>query len=244
MRVPLSWLREYVETSASAHDLARRLSISALEVDRVDDAGVADVDGNLGRFVVGRVLAADPHPNADRLQLCQVDVGNPDPQQIVCGAWNFGVGATVAVGMPGALLPGFPGPLEERKLRGEVSRGMILAEDEVGLGPDHSGIMLLPASVEPGTPLAEVLPLADQVLDVTPTMNRPDLLSLVGIAREVAALCDGTLRPPQPDDPPVTYPEPLEVGVDDFGGCPRYIARGFRGVAVGPSPQVVTTRAR
>ena len=172
MRVPLSWLREYVETSASARDLARRLSISALEVDRVDDVGVADVDGNLGRFVVGRVLAADPHPNADRLQLCQVDVGNPDPQQIVCGAWNFGVGATVAVGLPGALLPGFPGPLEERKLRGEVSRGMILAEDEVGLGPDHSGIMLLPASVEPGTPLADVLPLADQVLDVTPTMNR------------------------------------------------------------------------
>ena len=242
MRVPLSWLREYVETSASARDLARRLSISALEVDRVDDAGVADVDGNLGRFVVGRVLAADPHPNADRLQLCQVDVGNPDPQQIVCGAWNFGVGATVAVGMPGALLPGFPGPLEERKLRGEVSRGMILAEDEVGLGPDHSGIMLLPASVEPGTPLAEVLPLADQVLDVTPTMNRPDLLSLVGIAREVAALCDGTLRPPEPDDPPVTDPEPLEVGVDDFGGCPRYIARGFRGVAVGPSPQWLRAR--
>jgi phenylalanyl-tRNA synthetase beta chain len=128
MRVPLSWLREYVETAATTVEIARRLTVSSLEVERVIEAGVADSDGNLGRFVVGRVLAADPHPNADRLQLCQVDVGNPEPQQIVCGAWNFGAGATVAVGLPGAVLPGFPGPLEERPLRGEVSRGMILAE--------------------------------------------------------------------------------------------------------------------
>jgi phenylalanyl-tRNA synthetase beta chain len=242
MRVPLSWLREYVEAAATATELARRLSISTLEVERVLDVGVPDVDGNLGHFVVGRVLSAERHPNADRLQLCQVDVGNPDPQQIVCGAWNFGAGATVAVGLPGALLPGFPGPLEERALRGEVSRGMILAEDEVGLGADHSGIMLLPDGLEPGTPLSDVLPLVEQVLDVVPTMNRPDLLSLVGIAREVAALFDGELRPPDPDDPPVTSPEPVDVRVEDFGGCPRYIARTFRGVVVGPSPQWLRTR--
>ena len=103
---------------------------------------------------------ADKHPNADKLQLCQVDVGKGEPQQIVCGAWNFGVGATVAVGLPGALLPGLSGPLEERPLRGELSRGMILAEDEIGLGADHAGIMLLPDGIEPGTPLADVLPLA------------------------------------------------------------------------------------
>ena len=242
MRVPLSWLREYVETATSAHDMARRLSISALEVERVIEASVPAGNGNLGHFVVGRVVAADPHPKADRLQLCQVDVGNPEPQQIVCGAWNFGVGATVAVGLPGALLPGFPGPLEERPLRGELSRGMILAEDEVGLGPDHSGIMLLPDGLEPGTPLADVLPLTDQVLDVTPTMNRPDLLSLVGIAREVAALCAGVLRLPTPEDPPVTGTEPVDVVVEDFGGCPRYIGRGFRNVQVGPSPQWLRAR--
>ena len=242
MKAPLSWLREYVETSASAVDIARRLAISAVEVERVIDVGVPDEGGNLGHFVVGRVLAADPHPNADRLQLCQVDVGNPDPQQIVCGAWNFGAGATVAVGLPGALLPGFPGPLEERPLRGELSRGMILAEDEIGLGSDHSGIMLLPDGIEPGTPLADVLPLVDQVLDVTPTMNRPDLLSMVGIAREIAALLDGQLRPPDPEDPPVTGGEPVDVRVEDFGGCPRYIGRAFRNVAVGPSPQWLRTR--
>jgi phenylalanyl-tRNA synthetase beta chain len=242
VKVPLSWLREYVETAASAHEMARRLSISALEVERVIDAGVSDVDGNLERFVVGRVLAADAHPNADRLQLCQVDVGNPEPQQIVCGAWNFGVGATVAVGLPGALLPGFAGPLEERPLRGEVSRGMILAEDEVGLGADHSGIMLLPDGLQPGTPLRDVLPLVEQVLDVTPTMNRPDLLSMVGVAREVAALCDGVLRVPDPEDPPVTGAEPVDVVVEDFDGCPRYIGRDFRNVQVGPSPQWLRTR--
>jgi phenylalanyl-tRNA synthetase beta chain len=242
MRVPLSWLREYVETNATATELARRLSISTLEVERVIEVGVPDAAGNLGHFVVGRVVSAERHPNADRLQLCQVDVGNPDPQQIVCGAWNFGAGATVAVGLPGALLPGFPGPLEERPLRGEASRGMILAEDEVGLGPDHSGIMLLPDGLEPGTPLAEVLPLVDRVLDVVPTMNRPDLLSMAGIAREVEALFDGELRLPDPEDPPVSSPEPVDVRVEDFGGCPRYIGRAFRGVSVGPSPQWLRSR--
>jgi phenylalanyl-tRNA synthetase beta chain len=242
MRVPVSWLREYVETDATAHEMARRLSISALEVDRVIDAGVPDEGDNLGHFVVGRVLSADPHPNADRLQLCQVDVGNPEPQQIVCGAWNFGVGATVAVGLPGARLPGFPGPLEERPLRGQMSRGMILAEDEIGLGADHSGIMVLPDGLEPGSPLADAVPLVDQVLDVTPTMNRPDLLSMVGIARDVAALLDGELRPPDPEDPPVTGGDSLDVRVEDFGGCPRYIGRAFRNVAVGPSPQWLRSR--
>ena len=218
MKAPLSWLREYVATDASDEEIARRLSISALEVDRLVDVGVADEGDNLAHFVVGRVVSAEPHPNADRLQLCQVDVGNPEPQQIVCGAWNFGAGATVAVGLPGALLPGFPGPLEERPLRGEVSRGMILAEDEIGLGADHSGIMLLPDGIEPGTPLADVLPLVDRVLDVTPTMNRPDLLSMVGIAREVAALCGGELRLPDPDDPPPVAEEPPDIRVDDFRG--------------------------
>ena len=242
MKVPVSWLREYVQTAATPHEMARRLSISSLEVDRVIDVGVPDAPGNVGHFVVGRVASAEPHPNADRLQLCQVDVGNREPQQIVCGAWNFGTGATVAVGLPGALLPGFPGPLEERPLRGEVSRGMILAEDEIGLGADHAGIMLLPDGLEPGTPLVDVLPLVDQVLDVTPTMNRPDLLSMVGIAREVAGLLDGELRLPDPADPPVTGARPVDVVVEDFGGCPRYIGRGFAGVAVGPSPQWLRSR--
>ena len=134
------------------------------------------------------------------------------------------------------LLPGFPAPLDERPLRGELSRGMILAEDEIGLGADHAGIMLLPDGIEPGTPLADVLPVHDQVLDVTPTMNRVDLLSMVGLAREVATLCDGELIPVDVVDPPILHPQWVEVTVESPEACPRYLARVLSNVTVGPSP--------
>ena len=242
MRVPVSWLREYVETTASAQEIARRLSISSLEVERVIDLGVPDRDGNLGLFKVGKVVEAGKHPNADRLQLTRVDVGEGEPRQIVCGAWNFGAGATVAVALPGALLPGAPGPLEERPLRGEVSRGMILSARELELGDDHTGILVLEDGPEPGTPLADVLPISEQVLDVTATMNRVDLLSMYGLAREVAALCDGELRPMPGADPVVTHPEWVDVAIEDRVGCPRYIGRIFRDVRVGESPAWLRAR--
>ena len=242
MRAPLSWLREYVTVDATAEEIAHRLAISTLEVERVIDAGVADADGNLSRFLVGRVLEAAPHPNADRLRVCQVDVGEGDARQIVCGAWNFETGATVAVALPGAYLPILDEPLDERALRGQVSRGMILAEDEVGLGEDHAGIMVLEDGPEPGTPLADVLPIRDRVLDITPTVNRVDLLSMVGLAREVAALLDGELHPPAPDDPALVDVESVDVAIEDFDGCPRYIGRVFRDVAIGASPQWLRSR--
>src|SRR5437867_518346 len=135
MKVPVSWLREYVPLEMPLPELAQRLAISSCEVDRIVRRGVADEDGNLGLFRVGHVLEAGKHPNADRLQLCQVDVGEGEPRQIVCGAWNFGAGATVAVALPGAVLPNGV-KLEQAKLRGQVSNGMILAEDEVALGTD------------------------------------------------------------------------------------------------------------
>ena len=242
MRAPLSWLREYVRVDATAAEIARRLNVSSLEVERVIDIGVADVGENLSLLRVGTVVAAEKHPNADKLQLCQVDVGEGEPRQIVCGAWNFGVGASVAVGLPGVLLPGFPAPLDERPLRGEISRGMILAEDEIGLGSDHAGIMLLPEGIEPGTPLVDVLPVHEQVLECTTTMNRVDLLSMVGLAREVAALFDGELLPAAVDDPAIVHPEWVDIVVDDAERCPRYIGRAFRNVAVGPSPMWLRAR--
>ncbi|HEV3478593.1 MAG TPA: phenylalanine--tRNA ligase subunit beta, partial [Gaiellaceae bacterium] len=196
--------------------------------------------GNLGLYRVGRVLEAAKHPNADRLQLCAVDVGEGEPRQIVCGAWNFGVGATVAVALPGAVLPG-GGRLERAKLRGAVSDGMILSERELELGPDHSGILVL-ADGEPGTPLVDVLPLTDEVLEVEPTGNRPDLLSVYGIAREVAAIYGTELAPPPGTDPAPAGDERVEVAIDDLAGCPRYIGRLFREVQIGPSP--VWLRAR
>ena len=242
MRAPLSWLREYVTVEATAEEIAHRLAISALEVERLIDVGVPDIDGNLGRFLVGRVLEASAHPNADRLRVCQVDVGEGDARQIVCGAWNFEAGATVAVALPGAFLPIADAPLDERELRGETSRGMILAEDEIGLGDDHAGIIVLPDDIEPGTPLGDVLPVRDRVLDVTPTVNRVDLLSMVGLAREVAGLLGGELHPPDPMDPATVDAEEVEVVVEDFEACPRYIGRVFRDVALGPSPQWLRCR--
>jgi phenylalanyl-tRNA synthetase beta chain len=242
MRVPLSWLREYVTVDATATEMAERLFISSLQVDELLDVGVPDLDGNVGRFLVGRVLEVEAHPKADRLRVCQVDVGEGDARQIVCGAWNFEAGATVAVALPGAVLPILDEPLGEVELRGQLSRGMILAEDEVGLGEDHAGIMVLPDDPEPGTPLVDVLPIREQVLDVTPTVNRVDLLSMAGVAREVAALLGGEHHLPAPMDPAIVDEEGVDVAVEDFEGCPRYIGRAFRDVAIGPSPQWLRSR--
>jgi phenylalanyl-tRNA synthetase beta chain len=235
MRVPISWLKEYVPLEMPARELADRLVISTCEVDRIEHIGVADTDGNLGLFRVGRVLEAAKHPNADRLQLCHVDVGERDPRQIVCGAWNFGTGATVAVALPGAVLPSGL-QLEQRKVRGELSDGMILAEDELALGTDHTGIIVLPNGIEPGTPLVDVLPLTDAVLEVETGHNRPDLLAVYGIAREVAALYDLELAGPPGNNPSRDADEPVSVEIDDFEGCPRYIGRLFRDATIAPSP--------
>ena len=235
VRVPVSWLKEYVAIDRPIAEVAGRLGISSCDLVKIENVGVADVDGNLDLFRVGRVLEAVKHPNADRLQLCQVDIGEAKPRQIVCGAWNFGAGATVGVALPGAMLP-IGLQLEQRKVRGELSDGMILAEDEVGLGTDHTGIMVLPNEIEPGTPLADVLPLTDTVLELETFHNRPDLLAVYGIAREVAALYDVELAPAPGTDPARGGDEPVDVTIEDFEGCPRYIGRLFRNVRIGPSP--------
>ena len=241
MRVPISWLREYVAFAAPLPELAERLAVASAEVERIVRRGVPDEDGNLGRFVVGRVLEAGKHPNADKLQLCRVDVGEPEPRQIVCGAWNFGAGSTVCVALPGAVLPDGR-TLERTKLRGQLSDGMILAEDELELGPDHSGIVVLATPHEPGTPLADVLPIRDEVLELELTGNRPDLLSIYGLAREVAALLDADLGPPPGADPARAGDEAVEIEVADLEGCPRYIGRLFRDVALRPSPPWLRAR--
>jgi phenylalanyl-tRNA synthetase beta chain len=235
MKVPVSWLREYVELTLPLEELARRLVFTSCEVDRIVRRGVADADGNYGHFVVGKVLEAVKHPNADKLQLTQVDVGDGEPRSIVCGAWNFGTGATVAVVTPGAVMPG-DFKIEKRKLRGEVSDGMILSERELELGTDHGGIMLLADELEAGTPLGDVLPLGDDVLEIETLYNRPDLTSIYGIAREVAALTGAELGPVPGTDPARDGDEPFSLAIDDLDACPRFIARVFRDVTIGESP--------
>jgi phenylalanyl-tRNA synthetase beta chain len=241
MRVPLNWLREYVDVDVPVQELAARLTISTANVQHIYRRGVADLDGNAELYRVGLVLEAGKHPNADRLQLCRVDVGEGEPRQIVCGAWNFGEGATVAVALPGAVLPGGQ-KLEEAKLRGEKSSGMILSERELELGPDHTGILVLEDAFEPGTPLGEVLPLGEDVIEIETTPNRPDLLSMVGVAREVGALYGVPFEPALGTDPPRAADEAVDVRVKDLERCPRYIGRGFTGARSGPSPAWMKAR--
>jgi phenylalanyl-tRNA synthetase beta chain len=240
MRVPVSWLREYVRFEGTTAELAEALSISTAEVNGIERVGVA---GDLGLFRVGHVLEAEKHPDADRLQLTSVDVGEDRPYSIVCGAWNFGAGAKVAVALPGATLPNGL-VLERRKLRGELSEGMILAEDELDLGTDHTGIIVLEDGLEPGTPLADVLPLVDEVLDLDPTGNRPDLFAVYGVAREVAALLGGELLPMPGKEPARDGDEPVGIGIEDPAGCLRFIGRTFRDVAIGESPLWLKGRLR
>jgi phenylalanyl-tRNA synthetase beta chain len=242
MKVPVSWLREYVEFDLPIEELARQLVFTSCEVDRIVRRGVPTGNDNLRHFVVGKVLEADKHPNADKLQLTKVDVGDGEPRSIVCGAWNFGAGATVAVVVPGGVMPGGEFTIEKRKLRGEVSEGMILSERELELGQDHGGIMLLDDSLAAGTPLDEVLPLGDDILEIETLYNRGDLTSIYGIAREVAALTGGKLAPMPGAEPARAGDEAVDISIDDFEGCPRYIGRLFRDVTLGESPARLKAR--
>jgi phenylalanyl-tRNA synthetase beta chain len=235
MRVPLNWLREYVEPDLDVQALAERLDMTGTAVERVERHGVSALEN----FVVGRVLEAEQHPDADRLRVCMVDIGAGSPQQIVCGAPNVAAGQTVAVAKPGAVMPDGT-KLGKARLRGVESNGMILAEDEVAIGTDHAGIMVLDRDgLAPGTPLEAVLPIATDVLELEITSNRPDCLGIYGVAREVHAATGAPLKPPPwRDDPGSTDGEPdgIVITVEDHELCPRFTARVFEDVKIGPSP--------
>ena len=154
MRVPVAWLKEYCDPGASAEEIADTLTMAGLKLERLHRVGVGDTT----EFVVGKVLSAERHPDADRLTVCTVDTGDGSPSTIVCGAPNVAAGQTVAVARPGAVMPD-GSKLGKARLRGVESHGMILAEDEVGIGGDHEGIMVLAENLQVGAPLAEHLPL-------------------------------------------------------------------------------------
>jgi phenylalanyl-tRNA synthetase beta chain len=241
MRLPLSWLHEYVRPDMSVRELATRLAMTGTEVDRIHDHGAGQGGAN---FVIGRVLSAEPHPDADRLSVCSVDVGDSEPQQIVCGAPNVAAGQTVAVARPGAVMPDGT-KLGAAKLRGIVSNGMILAEDELAIGADHSGIVVFENGAAPGTALSEVIAISDQVLELEVTPNRPDCLGVFGVAREVHAATGAALAPPPwADDPGAgdATPPGIEIVVEDPDLCPRFTARVFEDVTIGPSPPWLKAR--
>ncbi|MGI8621968.1 MAG: YtpR family tRNA-binding protein, partial [Solirubrobacteraceae bacterium] len=241
MRIPLSWLHEYVAPELELRDLAFRLAMTGTEVDRIHHGGVDAVE----RFVVGHVLSAEAHPDADRLRVCRVDVGEAEPAQIVCGAPNVAAGQTVAVARPGAVMPD-GAKLKASKLRGVLSDGMICSERELVLGEGHEGILVLDEEVPPGTPLARVLPIVDDVLELEITPNRPDCLGLYGIARETHAATGAPLAPPPWGEDPGTTgavdPALVQVHVEDSDLCPRFTARVFICVQIAPSPRLLQAR--
>ncbi len=234
MRAPLDWLHEYVKPDLKVHALAERLAMTGTEVERIERHGVTALEN----FVIGRVLEAEQHPGADRLRVCLVDVGDRDPAQIVCGAPNVAAGQTVAVAKPGAVMPDGT-KLVKAKLRGVESNGMILAEDEVAIGTEHAGIIVLDHDgLAPGTPLERVLPIATDVLVLEITPNRPDCLGVYGVAREVHAATGAPLADPpwagDPGNPGNVDQATIEVDCPDL--CPRFTARVFEEVEIGPSP--------
>jgi phenylalanyl-tRNA synthetase beta chain len=236
MRVPYTWLREYCDPGLPIEELADRLVMTGTEVERIDVVGPPSPDN----FVVGKVTEAVQHPDADRLRVCTVEVGEETPRTIVCGAPNVAAGQTVAVALPGARMPGGE-KLRKAKLRGVASEGMILAADELELGDDHEGTMVLDDGLAAGTPLAAVIPLAEPVLEIEVTPNRSDCFGVFGVAREVHAVTGAALgADPWAEDAPATGEGDAEdfasitVAVPDL--CPRFTARVFTDVTVGPSP--------
>jgi phenylalanyl-tRNA synthetase beta chain len=235
VRVPVGWLRSYCDPGLTADEIADALTMAGDKLERLHHTGVGDTS----LFLTGRVVRADRHPNADRLTVCAVDVGQGEPKTIVCGAPNVAAGQTVAVALPGAVMPD-GSELTEATLRGVRSSGMVLAEDEVGIGEDHFGIMVLPDGLPVGAPLAEHLPIADQALELEITPNRPDIMSVYGVARDLHAVTAAPLA----GDPTAKDAEPRgDDRADDHVSieidpeiCLRFTARVFEEVRMGPSP--------
>ncbi len=241
MRVPYSWLREYCDPGLDPAELAERLAMTGTEVERVTTVGPPSSEG----FVVGRVLAVEPHPGADRLSVCRVDTGDGE-RTIVCGAPNVAAGQTVPVALPGATMPGGQ-KLGKAKLRGVESEGMICSAAELEVGEDSGGILVLGDVAGPGAPLAEVLPLAEPVLELEVTPNRVDCLGVFGVAREVHAISAAPLAPaPWAQDAPAEgggeAADYAAIAVEVPDLCPRFTARVFTDVTIGPSPAWLQAR--
>ena len=232
MNVTLNWLKNYIDFELSPSELADRLTMLGVEVESVKQLG-AELKG----IVVGSVTAIRPHPNADKLVLCQVNIGETEELQIVCGAPNVQEGMLAPVATIGATLP-IGLTIKRAKLRGETSHGMLCSEKELGLSDDAAGLMELPTDTPLGISLSEALGLDDVVFELEITPNRPDCLSLIGVAREIQAETGNALKLPQVDfkEDETDTQETTSVTIEAPDLCPRYAARVIRGVKVGQSP--------
>jgi phenylalanyl-tRNA synthetase beta chain len=234
MKVPLNWLREYVDITLPPADLASKLTLAGFEVKWTQVVG-----GNWENIIIGQIVAVNPHPNADRLRLATVDLGT-DQQTVVCGAPNLNVGDKIAFARVGAQLidpqSGQVAELKSAKIRGVVSSGMICSERELGISDSHEGIMVLPQEAPVGTPLADYR--GDTVFDLDITPNRPDCLSVIGIAREVAALSGQSLHIPgiSYEEKAAPIDQQISIEIVDPDLCPRYCASLITGVKIAESP--------
>jgi phenylalanyl-tRNA synthetase beta chain len=234
MKVPLSWLAGLARLP-EPHELAERLTAAGLECEIEEPLAIPD------GVVTGRILSCEKHPDADRLTVCSVDVGDGSPRAIVCGAPNAQAGPVGACALPGAHLGEFE--IAERKLRGVLSQGMLCSETELGLSDDHSGILLLPEDTPVGVPLGEALGL-EPCLVTEPTSNRGDLMSVRGIAREVRAITAEGSAPAEVPGPEGVDAGGWRIDIEDAGDCPRYGGRVIEGLVAGPSPGWMARRLK
>ncbi|MFL6785616.1 MAG: phenylalanine--tRNA ligase subunit beta [Sphingomicrobium sp.] len=238
MKFSLEWLKQHLATDASALEIADKLTAIGLEVEDVSNPAEA-----LAPFRVARVLTAEKHPQADKLQVLSVDAGD-EPVQVVCGAPNARAGMLGVFGPPGAYIPGSDITLGVRAVRGVESFGMMCSSRELELGDDHSGIIELPIDAPVGSPFTQYAGLDDPVFDVNVTPNRQDAMGVRGIARDLAAAGVGTLKPLAVPQIEGSFPNPVPIKIDDPDGCPAFFGRAIRGVKNGSSPEWMQRRLK
>ncbi len=231
MKISYNWLKELVPTQLDIEEFCAKLTMFGLEVEEVIQPGK-----ELENIVIGKVISVEQHPNADKLSLCQVEVGGDEPLSVICGAPNVVKDILVPVAKIGAKLDDFK--IKKAKLRGVESFGMICSESELGISDDHSGIMIIEQNFEPGTPFADAMGMNDHIIEVEVTPNRPDLLGMIGVAREVAVMLDTDYECPEIafEESNVETKDEISVIIEDAEKCPRYCARMVKGITVQPSP--------
>ena len=239
MKFSLSWLKQHLETDASAEQIAEKLTAIGLEVENVSNPAEA-----LAPFRVAKVLTAEKHPQADKLQVLTVDAGTGEAVQVVCGAPNAHAGMLGVFGPPGAYIPGSDLTLKVAAIRGVESRGMMCSARELELGDDHSGIIELPADAPVGAGFSDYAALGDPVFDVAVTPDRQDCMGVRGIARDLAAAGVGTLKPLAVPQVEGNFPCPVPIRIEDPDGCPAFFGRAITGVTNGPSPEWMQRRLK
>jgi len=239
MKLSLSWLKDHLETEADLERIVETLTAIGLEVEGVENSAE-----KLAPFTIAKVLTAERHPQADKLQVLTVDTGAGVPVQVVCGAPNAHAGMLGVFGAPGAYVPGSDLTLKVASIRGVESHGMMCSVRELELGDEHDGVIELPADAPVGARYAEWAGLDDPVIDVNVTPNRQDCMGVYGIARDLAAAGLGTVKTFEIEEVPEAFPCPIEIRTEDPEGCPAFYGRVIRGVRNGPSPAWLQQRLK